>query len=70
MAAYWFKSDGDRSATVNGLRVAAERFDEHVKTMEIPPGHPGLADQFPAHRRRDRGSRHLKPGRVARLKSA
>jgi hypothetical protein len=38
--------DHDESTILNALRVAAERFDEHVKTFAADGAHQGLARQF------------------------
>jgi hypothetical protein len=54
-------TESERTTITNGLRVAAERFQEHVKSFrEDPdltkPAYKGLADQF---EKQDRESREL-----------
>ena len=34
------------TVAITALRVAAERYDEHAKTLEAYPGHGGMRDQF------------------------
>lgn len=46
MLTYRFDNESDVSGTINALRVAAERFDGHVKTLEDVPGHERMAKQF------------------------
>jgi hypothetical protein len=36
----------DLSTLVNGLRVAADRFDEDAKVCDDVPGHERMAEQF------------------------